>query len=230
MREFVHIRTWRRRLIDAYYTGIRRTCRNECRSVPRPDIEKCVEECVERKRDEAQRLAREIAWYETKMNFITPRSLRVFDNATGYYIICYVTRRNRVVCMSWDPGTFEFKRKVDIIYSCAYVTSSYCSRSDRHRNIHVEAEACEMVNVDELPADLVEAMKVLESSFEPARDRVEDCLECFGMHEEIIAEGYSTISEEICAYNRCDESWRICDVTTCTCKRVDVEPLRIEVE
>ncbi|MEM4913800.1 MAG: hypothetical protein QW579_06315, partial [Desulfurococcaceae archaeon] len=66
VKEFVHIRVWRRKLADYYARGIERSCRRECREQPRELYEACVEVCVERKTDEARRLAREIEWYETK--------------------------------------------------------------------------------------------------------------------------------------------------------------------
>lgn len=213
-----------------YMKGIKRTCKNECRKEVKPEdreeYNRCVESCIENKIEKARELSRHIKWYESKLNFITRNSLRIYDVFLGLYVICYVTRKQRMVCMAWDPGKLLFRFKVEELHACVHTYAQYCSRPDPTRNLHVESTSCETIHVSDLPPDLNKAVEYLMDSFHDAEADVYACLECFGemMGMEELSYGYSLYHQEICAYNRCDKRWHICDPNDCTCIKLYLIP------
>ncbi|MCI4409719.1 MAG: hypothetical protein JHC26_11560 [Thermofilum sp.] len=177
-----------------------------------------------------------LRWYrETHEVYLGKRSLRFFDSDTGYWVICFMLGK-RTLCYYWDPAKYSFKSRVDSAYVCGVKMCGYCSRTDRSKNIRVEAESCREIyrwrtaryeNLREMYDYIFEAGYIM---LEDARDMIRNCFQdqpCVDNPREGIMLRTKVSKMRRLAYDRCDGIPKECDPNTCTCHRVSEEKVEM---
>jgi hypothetical protein len=167
-------------------------------------------------------------WYrETSEVYLGKRSLRFFDSDTGYWVICFMLGK-RTLCYYWDPAKYSFIGKVDSIYACGVKMCGYCSRTDRSRNIRVEAMSCREIyrwktaRYKSLRGMYKRIFTAGRSRLEDARYMIEKCFGsyvCIAEDREGILVRTKVSKMRRLTYDRCDNIPRECDPDTCSCSK-----------
>lgn len=166
---------------------------------------------------------REFKWYEVRITNLGERSLRVFDNDTGLWIICFdIKPRNKLVapyttlCYHWNPANRRFVRIVRDWYTVVMAGYSYCrykkGKGDVSKNLRVEAVGVKHTYDYTRRREyggfkgLWDKLKNDESE---ALEDVSNCLKCFSMDiysvEKLKQLNTSKRYVPLCYYDRCYE-------------------------
>jgi hypothetical protein len=175
-------------------------------------------------------------WYrETTEVYLGKRSLRFFDSDKGYWVICFMLN-GKTLCYYWDPARYMFVGRVESVYVCGVKMCGYCSRSDRSKNIRVEAISCREVyrwrtrRYKSLREMYRHIFRAGAFRLEDARFMVSECFEdqpCAGKDREGMLIKTNVVKMRMLSYDRCDGIPRECDPESCSCKKAEKESVEM---